>query len=354
MPRKPKYYVRPDGLHEAIRTINGKRVAFRGKTDAEVERRMIEHKERLAKGRTFREVADEWKGIHFPTLAPNTLKGYRPALARAVKEFGDTSIRDIRPPDIKRFINEFARGGRALKTVANQLLVLSLVLGYVVSEGEIEYNPCASISPPKGLQKSHRDAASPEDEERVKASAGVWLLPYLILYTGLRKGEALALTYDDIDRENKVLQVTKSVYHIGDKPYIKKPKTEAGTRTVPIFDPLWRELPVGKGSKYIFSDDGGTTPISNRRYQTLWGRYVRETGISCTAHQLRHSFATMLFEMDVDPKIAQELLGHSTEAMTREIYTHLRQQKLDIATKDINKRLAKKEQGSTQKRHRKA
>lgn len=148
MPRKPKYYVRPDGLHEAIRTINGKRVAFRGKTDAEVERKMIEHRGRLAKGRTFRAVADEWKGIHFPMLAENTLKGYKPALERAVKEFGDRSVKEIRPPDIKRLINEFARGGRSLKTVERQLYVTSMALDYAVSEGEIESTPAHQFRRP--------------------------------------------------------------------------------------------------------------------------------------------------------------------------------------------------------------
>lgn len=352
MARRPKYYVRPDGLHEAIRVVNGKRVAFRGSSDAEVERRMIEYRERIAKGRPFSEVAEEWKGIHFPTLAPNSLKNYRPALARAIKEFGDMSVKEIRPPDVKRFINEFARGGRAQKTVATQLLVLSLALGYAVSEGEIEYNPCTSITPPKGLQKGHRDAAGVEDEEKVKRAAKVWLLPYLILYTGLRMGEALALTYDDIDREERVIRVTKSVYHTDDgKPHIKKPKTEAGMRTVPILDPLWRELPVGKGKKYLFSECDGKEPMSAWEWMKRWRAFAAETGVKCTAHQLRHSYATMLFEMDVDSKVAQDFLGHSTEAMTREIYTHLRQKKRDEVTGDINKRLKEKESENTQKVH---
>lgn len=231
MARKPKYYVRPDGLHEAIRVVNGKRVAFRGSSDAEVERRMIEYRERIAKGRPFSEVAEEWEGIHFPTLAANSLKNYWPALKRAIDEFGDEPIKEIKAPNIKRFINEFAHGGRAWKTVTTQRLILSLVFDYAVTEGEIEYNPCASVKVPKGLAKSFRDAASIEDEERVKKYAKGWLLPYLIIYTGLRKGEALGLTYDDIDRKNLVIWVRRSVYHTDDgKPYTKEPKTEAGER----------------------------------------------------------------------------------------------------------------------------
>ena len=66
MPRKKsKYYVRPDGLHEAIRTIHGKRIAFRGRSDAEVERKMLEYHAKLSRGRTFREVANDWEREHY-------------------------------------------------------------------------------------------------------------------------------------------------------------------------------------------------------------------------------------------------------------------------------------------------
>lgn len=169
MAKKAKYYQRPDGLYEAIRIIDGKRKAFRGHTPKEVEQKMIAYQGEVEKGRTFRAVADEWEVIHFPTLAPNTLKGYRPASRRAKEHFGDTSIRQIKAPDIKKFISTFARTGqgqtsRAQKTVANQLLVVNLIMGYAAENGEIEFNPCTNVSIPKDLSKTHREAASPEDE----------------------------------------------------------------------------------------------------------------------------------------------------------------------------------------------
>ena len=128
---KKKYYQRPDGLYEAIRVVNGKRKAFRGRTPHEVEQKMIAYQGEIARGRLFREVEEEWEAEHFPTLTANTLKGYRPAARRAVDRFGDTPIRNIKAPEIKRFITEFAHPGgmasRAQKTVTNQLLVTSLI-----------------------------------------------------------------------------------------------------------------------------------------------------------------------------------------------------------------------------------
>ena len=59
MAKKNRYYVRKDGLHESIRTVNGKRVAFRGKTDREVDRKILEYREKLEQGRTVKEICDE-------------------------------------------------------------------------------------------------------------------------------------------------------------------------------------------------------------------------------------------------------------------------------------------------------
>lgn len=324
MGKKPKYYIRPDGLHEAIRTINGKRVAFRGKSDAVVERKMIEYTSKLERGKLFKDIAAEWETEHFPTLSPNTLKGYRPALRRCISEFDNKSVKEITAPEIKHFIMEFARGGRARKTVTTQLLIINLVFSYAVECGERDYNPCVSVSLPKNLSKTKRDAASKEDEERVKKSYSTWLLPYLILYTGLRKGEALALQGKDIHEQDGYIEIKKSVYHINNTPYIKSPKTEAGIRTAPILAPLVGKIPKTKANAYIFSDDDGRTPLTEMQYQKHWSRYAAVTGITCTAHQLRHSFATMLFECDVAVKDAQDMLGHSTAAMTQDIYMHLR------------------------------
>lgn len=348
MAKKAKYYQRPDGLYEAIRIIDGKRKAFRGHTPKEVEQKMIAYQGEAEKGRSFSTVADEWEAVHFPTLAPNTLRGYRPALRRAKEHFGDIPIRQIKAPEIKKFISDFARtdpgqARRAQKTVTTQLLVINLIMGYAAGNGDIEYNPCINVSIPKGLPKSRREAASPEDEAKVKASADIWLLPFLILYTGLRRGEALALTWGDIDRKHDEIHINKSVYHIDGAPHIKSPKTTAGIRTVPLLAPLKAKLPkkFGPAEHYIFSADDGKSPLSEAKAQTLWRQFSRATGVSATPHQLRHSFATMLFECNIDVKDAQDLLGHSTAAMTQDIYTHVRDAHRKKTAQLINEKLQK-------------
>ena len=340
MPKKKKYYVRPDGLHEVIKIINGKRKAFRGHSDAEVEKKMIAFMGALERGELFEDVADEWEDIHYPTLEYNTLKGYKPAAKRAMEEFKEIPIKQLKTPDIRRYITDFSRGGRARKTVANQLLVINLVCAYAVEQGYIDINPCTGVRVPKNLAKTRREAANAEDEQRIKDNVKLWLFPYFILYSGLRKGEALALTYGDIDFKANEIHVTKSVYHDNGRPKIKRPKTEAGTRVVPLLEPLREVLKKSKPkTEYIFSEDGGKTPLGHVRYNYLWKIYAEQTGISATAHQLRHSFATMLFEFDIDVKDAQDILGHSTVAMTQDIYTHIRDKRRTETAQLINEKL---------------
>ena len=77
MTKKSRYYQRPDGLHEAMRTINGKRVAFQGRTDREVDRKILEYKERQEKGWTVKEVCDEWERAREPEIGEATRRSYR-------------------------------------------------------------------------------------------------------------------------------------------------------------------------------------------------------------------------------------------------------------------------------------
>lgn len=342
MPTKNKYHMRPDGLLETTRTDphTHKRIHFYGHTAREIDVQIMEYTSKQETGALFREIATEWWDLHSPTLAPNSLKNYKPAYRRAVDEFGAVPIKQIVPRDVKRFITVFARGNRARKTVATQLLICNLIFSYAVESGVIEVSPSTHVKVPANLPVAHRNTASEADEATIKKSADIWLLPTLILYTGLRRGEALALTWGDIDLDRDEIHVTKSLYHEGDRPHIKTPKTAAGVRTVPLLQPLRDVLPPpGDPCDFLFSYDGGASPLTNRNYQTLWSRYVAATGITCTAHQLRHSYATMLYECDVDIKEAQDLLGHSTAAMTMDIYTHLRASRRQETVNKLNQKL---------------
>lgn len=323
--KKPKYYVRPDGLHEASRIINGERVVFRGRTDAEVEQKMIAYQGKVERGPLFKEVADTWEEQHFPTLAPSTAKGYKAALERAKNRFKDLPIKEIAPADIDALLQQMAKQQFARKTVTTQLLVVNLICRSAVLDGTIRINPCDSVRVPKGLKHSPRKLPSDEELKVVKESWNVpgGLLPYFILYTGCRRGEALALTYKDIDRKKKIITINKSVAYDNQRPYLKEPKTAAGVREIILLDKLADVLPKGIGNALLFPGRNGSY-MRQAEYERTWKRWQKYVGVSVTAHQLRHGYATMLFEAGVSERDAMDLMGHTDITLTRNVYTHIR------------------------------
>lgn len=334
---KQKTSTRKDGRF--VKTIvdprTGKRIYFYGKTEREVTRKILLFKEQAVVGRTFAEVADEWWGDAMERIAFQTTKSYKPALRRAVDEFGNKAIKDIKPLDVNRFLRSLQRT-LSPKTISHNRLVLNLIFNHAIMAGDVEANPCAAIRLPIG-ERNIRSAASPEDEAKVKASADVWLFPYFALMSGMRKGEILALQWKDINFDESYIDVTKSVEHIGDRPRIKKPKTAAGVRVVPLLKPLKEKLLAIKERRtdgYIFSDTNGDTPLTDSRYATLYKHFQNDTGVTCTAHQLRHSFATVAFECGIPVKSVQEILGHKQLSTTMDIYTDFRKKSI-LATADL-------------------
>ncbi len=310
---------RPDGRYQKIITINGKKKAFYGKTIAEVNKKILAYEEEQSKGKLFSAVAEEWYDNIVPTLSPTTLRGYKPAKEDAVAEFGSQRISNITPQDVQLYINRYAAQKYSRKTVVTKLQILSQIFNYGILYGHLQNNPCAVVRVPRNLSKVERQAASPEDIAKIKASDN--LLALAALYTGCRRGELLALSIDDVDFDNDTIIIDKSVYFEGIEPRLKLPKTVAGIRTIPLLKPLKEELLKRKIKGLLFEENGKM--LTESRVRAIWEKFQEENGVECTLHQLRHAYATRLYELDIDVKSAQELLGHADVHTTQEIYTHL-------------------------------
>ena len=329
---------RKDGYYTVTRTINGKRVFFYGVTRMEALKKAEEREQKEEEGYTFEEAAEDWEEHHFPTLVWNTQKQYKPAMRRAVDEFGEDLITDITPADISGYINGFAIGDRSDKVVRTQLMVINLIFKHAINSLGVNIsNPARDITVPKHLKKQKVTSPSSKDIKAVKTNieAPFGLFPYMILYTGLRKGELLALTWEDINLKQRTITVNKSIYHRYNVPYLKEPKTVKGIRTIPIPDKLLPHLkPKKKG--LIFRNDHGTY-ITAKEYQTLWRNYQKASGVTCTAHQLRHCYATMLYENNVKEKTAQALLGHAQLSTTMDIDTDISTSYIKEASEELYK-----------------
>lgn len=355
--KKGKYYTRPDGLKEAIRTINGKRVAFRGKTDREVDRKILEYKEKAATGRTFPEVADEWEREHEAEITESSRRVYSVA-ARRLKEAFPGPVSALKPLDVKRYLTSFERQGRAATSVQIELAVLKMILSHAVLVGDIDVSPAAEVHKSRGLPQKKREALTEEQEAIVKAAgedqtAHWWLFGYLLMYTGLRRGEALALTYQDIDRKANVIHITKKISYATGKPVVDDfLKSENGLRKVPLLPPLAKVLPKDRIGLVFPGDDGG--PMSAYEIQRNWRAYCRDVGLNrvqrddagkvieefpITPHCFRHSYATICYEAGLDPRQAAEILGDTPEVLER-VYTHLRSARRQTAAEKLAEYMA--------------
>lgn len=320
---------RKDGLYRVSKVIDGKQKFFYGHSKAEAYQKREEYLNKAARDSyQFGPIAERWWEYHSPSLAFNTLKGYKPALRRAIEQFESVDITDITPVDISSYLHKMAKEKYADKTVRTQLMVISLIFRYAINyEGININNPARDVTVPKGLKKANVTMPCDEDIKRVKENvdAPFGLFPFMLMYTGMRRGELLALTGRDIDLDARTISITKSLYYENNHPRVKEPKTESGKRIIPILDTL---MPYLKGIKKGPVFPGSETYLSDHEFFRNWDKYVAATGITCTPHQLRHCYATMLYENDVPAKDAQYLLGHAHLSTTMDIYTDIRTSKV--------------------------
>lgn len=351
--KKGKYYTRPDGLKEAIRTINGKRVAFRGKTDREVDRKILEYKEAAAAGRLFPAVADEWEREHETEIRESSRRVYSIAVRR-LKEAFPGPVAEIRPLDVKRYLTAFEKQGRSASSVQIELGVIKMILAHAVLVGDIDVSPAAEVHKSRGLPRKKREALTEEQEARVKAAgmaqtAHWWLFGYLLMYTGLRRGEALALTYQDVDRKAGVIRINKKAnYAYGQRPVLEDfLKSENGLRQVPLLPPLAKALPQNRIGLIFPGKDGEL--MKAYEVNEHWKQYCREIGLNevqydasgrvsetfpITPHCFRHSYATICYEAGLDPRQAAEILGDTPEVV-ESVYTHLRNDRRQTAAEKL-------------------
>ncbi len=321
-------FKRSNGLWVEKVKERGKIKYIYANTKSELLKKLKEYDFNAENGELFENVASDWKEEHFKTITPNSQKPYNGAFNRAMKHFSGTYIQRIESDDVQDLIEEMKREGLAKKTVATQILVLNLIFKYARLHKYTKENPCEFIELPKNLKKTKREMPSEEDIEKIIENVDTdpfGLFGYFLYYTGCRYGEALALTGEDIDMKAGEIHVSKSLYYTeGGKFGIKEPKTESGIRIIPIPDCLIGKIPKLKKNQYLFSDlQNRSLPYPEHVIYREWKKYQERIGISCTAHQLRHGYATLLFDAGLTAKDAQQFLGHATIEMTQDIYTHI-------------------------------
>lgn len=334
---------RKDGLYEKVITLpNGKRKHFYSsettekKAEKDIQKQMIEYKGEAQKGKLFSEIADEWWNQHYEQVSYATRVRYNTYINTAVSYLGELHISKINVEIIQNVINDMARRGYSAKTMTDQLSIIKQIFKYSLLKNYIAKDVTQFIKISGGKKSTKREALTDDEIKTINKSmhCTFGLLAYFLLYTGLRKGEALALQWKDINFDEKIITVNKSVYYESNTPYLKTPKTAAGIRRVILLDNLSSVLQKGDPDEFIFGRNGSL--MDKTHYTRCWEKYLKETGLKITAHQLRHTYATILFEAGISEKDAQNLLGHADISTTHNIYTHIRQKHFNETATRLN------------------
>lgn len=344
------------GLYYCSRTIDGINRKFRAKDPEVLYRKVEDAVSKVPEVPTFSKLAEDWERWKYEMVEDNTIACYKPNVKRAVEALGTKAVTDILPVDIERIISRMKSQGYSAQSVKTQKAVLKMIFDFAVIQDHpiISSNPVTSVSIPRGLPRTRRtspnDAAMQAIFDNVdKAPFG--LFAFLLLHTGCRRGEALALTWGDIDTDNDLINVNKEfTYPTGTTPILKTTKTEAGIRSVVLLGSLKEHLKRPKNAKdsyLIFPGSGPEKGMSGSVFTTKWLNYCRAIGYVSTRtetrkmkdgkirtfervvptispHQLRHGFATLLFESGVDEKTSQGQLGHADIHTTMQTYTDIR------------------------------
>ena len=370
---------RPDGTWWARISLgvtsNGKRKrkAFYGKTRKEVQEKLtaaLNDENNAGYIEPTKMTLAHWMDIWLCDYKKRSVKPstfYRMCCTVEVHikpHLGHYKLTDLRPDMVQKFVNQMDENGLAPSTIKRNCSTLRIALHQAVKNELLPKNPASDIIRPPETKTAIR-VLSPDDQERFIEAAkvtehGEFFI--LALCTGMRLGEMLALTWDDVNFENNEISVTKSVTKLKDyykkeesgKRYISNPKTEAGNRIIPLL-PQIRELLINLksvhnnfkvkfGNTYqdenlVFCHYNGK-PFSSSGMHAKLKKMTKRIGIDdFHIHCLRHTFATRGLESGIELKVMQELLGHSSIQMTADLYTHVlphkRKESMEKLTKTI-------------------
>ena len=365
---------RNDGLYQKSIVLGRKpngdyiRKTVYGKTLRELEQKTVEVTHQLnngiqvwESGVSFAELTDIWFNQYNPDASERWRYSQWGMITKhLLPALGQMKIRDLRQLHLQTIISAMAKDGYATGTMKKVKQTAERIMRVAVGSDLIMKNPFSEVKIPI-KEPNARRALTPEEIALITNNwrgHNLGPMAMIMLYAGLRRGEAQALEWQDIDLKNRVIRVTKSCCTLKNVTTIKSPKTKAGTRDIPIPNVLFRVLnEIKKPKGYVCTSAKGTL-LTDSSFSRQWVSYLHYLNICAggqngagpyihridvldhiTAHMLRHTYATMLFDANVDVKSAQKFLGHADIEVTLAIYTHLTKYKEDKAISALNAHL---------------
>ena len=347
---------------------NGKPIpkAFTGKSKKEAEQKLAEYLDGLKKvnkdsDKTFAERFEKWLHVvHASSISGSSYARYISTYEKwiATAPYAGLKQDKIESIDIQEHLN----GMKA--TIAERVYnLLSTYFKYCVLERQLQYSPLATVNlPPRPYEKPKKAVLTRDDVVRLNEvfSKDSRLFIYkFALYTGMRVGEIMALTHDDIDLADKTIKITKNLQRIQDMDGPKKtkvvigyPKTEGGNRIIPIYPEILMDLRahmVAEENKHIemgLDFNKHTLLFTNSLCKPLRADHLNENfkklqkanGIEpVNFHKMRATFATMLSDGGTPINTLMEYLGDKDVDTVLKHYTKVDMQSKKNALNSIKK-----------------
>ncbi len=335
----------------SISLESGGRKYIYGKTRKEVYEKLQKALQEQQQGtlptgpkQTVKQYLEYWlEEVHKPTIRLSSYVKYRRLIhIHILPALGHVQLQKLSPQQVQSLYKQKSGEGLSPKMVHSIHGVLHKSLENAVRWKLVSSNVCDLLSPPRLVKQEIQPLAPDQARRLVEAARGHRLEPVLILAitTGMRRGELLALRWQDIDFENKNVQIRRTVdFFAGYGGYIEtEPKTASGRRMIalpPFVIEVLRqhrvaqlELRLKAGSAWeehdlVFTGLHGNY-LNPRYILKMFDQVLQEAGLPhLRFHDLRHSAATLLLGMGIHPKVVQEILGHSNISMTMDIYSHV-------------------------------
>jgi integrase len=269
-----------------------------------------------------------------------------------IPSLGRRKLKDLSTPDLRRFYRKKRDEGLSNRSLEYIHTTLRKALQDAKNDGIITRNPTDGVKPhktPQGTAKKS-EALDPVQVQALLSAASEdrrEALYVVALHTGLRRGEALGLLWEDVDLEEATLSVKRSLDVDGT---LKRPKNPASRRTLRLTSRALAALKAHKvrqngerlkaGEAWedynlVFPNTIGKPMNAGNFYRREFQPLLERAGLASedfTFHSLRHTFATTLAAKGVHPSTAQKMLGHSDIRMTLAIYTHATDEMQEVAT----------------------
>lgn len=282
------------------------------------------------------EVIELWKTDKKNYVKKSTFSAYVLLIENhLLLTFGDKQ--EVPEVDVQNFVLQKLASGLSQKTIKDILIVLKMVLKFGAKNKWITYEPF-EIQYPTIRESQHIEVLTKADQKKIMnyiqehftfRNLGV----YICLSAGMRIGEVCALTWEDIDTDNGIISVNRTIqriYVIEDgtrrtELILDTPKTKNSIREIPISKDLLRILKPFKKivNPLFFVLTNDAKPTEPRTYRSYYKNLMRELKMpELKFHGLRHSFATRCIESNCDYKTVSVLLGHSNISTTLNLYVH--------------------------------